>query len=232
MSDKIVIPCSECGSNMSVPSTAAGKKVRCPKCKTVVDIPGGSSYASDDASSDTASAEPQPRRARRISEPTAGSSPVPAAKPAPAVKPASLAKPVPIATPAQAKPKRTREKAAPADDDWLEDDEASSYGSGGSEWDSYGNPAQVPQALPPRSKRKTTGSSAPTLRGTGNEAPAAYSRPSGSGTNGSVVTGILMMVGAAVWFFGGLAVGVIFFYPPVLFVLGFIALVKGIMSTE
>ncbi len=33
MSDKIVIPCSECGSNMSVPGTAAGKKVRCSKCK-------------------------------------------------------------------------------------------------------------------------------------------------------------------------------------------------------
>ncbi len=38
-----------------------------------------------------------------------------------------------------------------------------------------------------------------------------------------------MMVGAAVWFFVGLAAGIIFFYPPVLFVLGFIALIKGIM---
>lgn len=226
MSDKIVIPCAECGSNMAVPSTAAGKKVRCPKCKTVVAIPGGSSHASSDASADTAFAEPQTRRARRISEPSATSLPVPPAQPTPA------AKPVPLAKPAQLRLKRTREKAAPADDDWLEDDELSSFGSGGSEWDSYDNPAQVPQGLPPRAKRKNTGSSTPALRGNGNEAPAAYSRSGGAGTNGSVVTGILMMVGAAVWFFGGLAVGVIFFYPPVLFVLGFIALVKGLMSKE
>ena len=213
MSDKIVIPCSECGSNMAVPNSAAGKKVRCPKCKAVVSIPGGSSHASNDAASDISVAEPQPRRARRISEPAAASPPAQ------------------LSQPAEPKPRRKKEKAAPADDDWLEDD-TSSYGSGGDEWDSYGNPAQTPQGLPPRGKRKNTGGSVPALRGTGNEAPAAYKRPSGSGTNGSVVTGILMMVGAAVWFFGGLAVGVIFFYPPVLFVLGFIALVKGIMSTE
>lgn len=210
MSDKIVIPCSECGSNLSVPNAAAGKKVRCPKCKTVVSIPGGSSHASKDAASNIFLAEPQPRRARRISEPPA---------------------PVPLEKLAPLKPRRKREKAAPAEEDWLDDD-ASSYGSGGDEWDSYGNPAQTPQGLPPRAKRKNTGSSTPTLRGTGNEAPAAYARPSGSGTNGSVVTGILMMVGAAVWFFGGLFFGIIFFYPPVLFVLGFIALVKGIMSTD
>ena len=230
MSDKIVIPCSECGSNMSVPSTAAGKKVRCPKCKTVVDIPGGSSYASDDASSGTTSAEPQPRRARRISEPSASSPSAPPAKPTPVAKPASLVKPAPIAKPAEAKPRRTKERAAPADDDWLDDD-LSSLGSGGDEWDSYGNPYAEPQGLPPRGKRKNTGSSTPALRGTGNEAPAAYSRPSG-GTDGSVLTGILMMVGAVVWFFGALALGWIFWYPPVMFVLGFITLVKGIMSTE
>ena len=222
MSDKIVIPCSECGSNMSVPNTAAGKKVRCPKCKTVVSIPGGSSHASNDAAPDISVVEPQPRRARRISEPSPPAPPVKLAVP---VKVAQSEKPAPL------KPRRTREKAAPADDDWLDDD-VSSSGSGGSDWDSYGNPAQTPQGLPPRSKRKNTSSATPTLRGTGNEAPDAYSRTSRSGTNGSVVTGILMMVGAAVWFFGGLAVGVIFFYPPVLFVLGFIALVKGIMSTE
>ncbi len=216
MSDKIVIPCSECGSNMSVPNTAAGKKARCPKCKTVVAIPGGSSHASSDAASDISVAEPQLRRARRISE---------AVPPTPPEKPAQLEKSATL------KPRRTREKAAPAEDDWLDDD-VSSSSSAGSEWDSYGNSAQTPQGLPPRGKRKKNGGSTPSLRGTGNEASDAYSRPSRSGTNGSVVTGILMMVGAAVWFFGGLAVGVIFFYPPVLFVLGFIALVKGIMSAE
>jgi len=42
-----------------------------------------------------------------------------------------------------------------------------------------------------------------------------------------VVTGLLMMLGAAAWFFIGLAVGYIFFYPPILFILGFATMIKG-----
>ena len=45
--------------------------------------------------------------------------------------------------------------------------------------------------------------------------------------NGSVVTGLLMMAGAAIWFFVGLAGGIIFFYPPILFVLGIASVVRG-----
>ena len=41
-----------------------------------------------------------------------------------------------------------------------------------------------------------------------------------------------MMVGAAVWFFVGLAAGIIFFYPPVLFVLGIISFFKGLFSSD
>jgi hypothetical protein len=48
--------------------------------------------------------------------------------------------------------------------------------------------------------------------------------------NAGVIGGLLMMLLAVVWFVGGLAVGIIFFYPPVLRVLGFIALVKGLTS--
>jgi hypothetical protein len=50
----------------------------------------------------------------------------------------------------------------------------------------------------------------------------------GMAVNGSVLGGLAMMVGALVWFFVGLAAGYIFFYPPVLFVLGIVALVKGL----
>ena len=45
--------------------------------------------------------------------------------------------------------------------------------------------------------------------------------------NPSIVTGLLMMLGAAVWFFGGLAAGIIFFYPPILFILGIGTMIKG-----
>jgi len=36
-----------------------------------------------------------------------------------------------------------------------------------------------------------------------------------------------MMLGAVVWFFLGLAAGRIFFYPPILFVFGIGAVVRG-----
>jgi hypothetical protein len=42
-----------------------------------------------------------------------------------------------------------------------------------------------------------------------------------------IVTGLLMMVGAAVWFFVGLEAGIIFFYPPILFVLGLGTMIQG-----
>ena len=53
---------------------------------------------------------------------------------------------------------------------------------------------------------------------------------SGGSPDGSVVVGILMMVGAVVWFFGGLAFGYIFYYPPILFVLGLISTIKGALN--
>lgn len=47
--------------------------------------------------------------------------------------------------------------------------------------------------------------------------------------NGGIVGGILAMVGATVWFFVAyIYMDIIFFYPPVLFVIGVISLVKGI----
>jgi hypothetical protein len=36
---------------------------------------------------------------------------------------------------------------------------------------------------------------------------------------------------SAIWFFGGLAFGVIFFYPPILFVIGIGVLLKGIFGS-
>jgi hypothetical protein len=47
---------------------------------------------------------------------------------------------------------------------------------------------------------------------------------------GQIFSGIGMMVGAVVWFFAGLAFNRIFFYPPILFVFGVVALIKGILQ--
>ena len=39
-----------------------------------------------------------------------------------------------------------------------------------------------------------------------------------------------MMLIAVVWFVGGLFAGILFFYPPILFVIGIIAMVKGMFG--
>ena len=50
------------------------------------------------------------------------------------------------------------------------------------------------------------------------------------GGSGSVAGGILMMVGAIIWFVVGYMAGYIYFYPPILFVLGLISMIKGFMK--
>ena len=40
------------------------------------------------------------------------------------------------------------------------------------------------------------------------------------------------MLVAVGWFVAGLAADVIFFYPPVMFILGMITVIKGIMSND
>jgi hypothetical protein len=50
--------------------------------------------------------------------------------------------------------------------------------------------------------------------------------------NASIGGGILMMVIAVVWFFGALSLGWIFYYPPILFIMGIVAVVRGAMKRE
>lgn len=57
-------------------------------------------------------------------------------------------------------------------------------------------------------------------------------RSGGGMASGSVLTGVLMMVGALVWFFGALALGTIFFYPPILFIVGLVTFIKGLSGNS
>jgi len=47
---------------------------------------------------------------------------------------------------------------------------------------------------------------------------------------GQVMLGLLMIIGAIVWFVGGLFAGYIFFYPPILLIIGLFTMVKGMFS--
>jgi hypothetical protein len=50
--------------------------------------------------------------------------------------------------------------------------------------------------------------------------------------NAGVIGGLLMMLIAVVWFVLGLMGGIIFFYPPILFVIGLIAFIGGLVKGE
>lgn len=202
MSDRITIQCSACTGKLSVPSTAAGKKVKCPKCQSVISIAA--------ASVEEVPEKPAPRRA--TSAPSTRSAAAERPQNAPA-----------------ARPKKAR-RSEQQDNNWVEENSQDSFG--GDNWDSYDSYNDAPAAMPPRKKGRATSSRESASRGDAYEAPASESR-SGSGTNwGAMGTGILMMVGAAVWFVVGLMADVIYFYPPVLFVLGIISFFKGLFGSE
>ena len=50
-----------------------------------------------------------------------------------------------------------------------------------------------------------------------------------NGRTKAILAGVGMMVGAVVWFVVGWMAGRIFFYPPILFVIGAVSLGKGLM---
>ena len=47
MSEKIRVQCTSCFATLAVPDSAAGKKIRCPKCQGVVSVPQGQPSAPD-----------------------------------------------------------------------------------------------------------------------------------------------------------------------------------------
>lgn len=47
------------------------------------------------------------------------------------------------------------------------------------------------------------------------------------GIKSGVLGGLVMILISVVWFFGGLAADIIFYYPPILFCIGVFALIKG-----
>jgi hypothetical protein len=48
----------------------------------------------------------------------------------------------------------------------------------------------------------------------------------------SIIAGLIMMLVAVIWFVAGLFAGLIFFYPPIMFILGVVAVFRGLMGTE
>jgi uncharacterized membrane protein YvbJ len=51
-----------------------------------------------------------------------------------------------------------------------------------------------------------------------------------AGIDKGVWGGVAMMTIAVVWFFGALSFGWVFFYPPILFLIGLYAFIKGLLT--
>lgn len=99
--------------------------------------------------------------------------------------------------------------------------------------DSEGYGVQAPPATPPVPKPKLPPSVKKVKKESSRGAPLVTFEEGWFGSvNSGVLGGLLMMVIAAVWFFLGLAANRIFFYPPVLFVIGFISILKGLGGEE
>jgi predicted Zn finger-like uncharacterized protein len=60
--------------------------------------------------------------------------------------------------------------------------------------------------------------------------PTATGDAYGWGFNAGIAGGAFLMLASVVWFFGGLAFGIIFFYPPILFIIGLVAFIRGICT--
>jgi len=90
--------------------------------------------------------------------------------------------------------------------------------------------------LPPRSRRSRDDDDEPAPKRKKRKKRARRRSSGGGGFNIAVhpqiITGLLMMIGAAAWFIVGIANGYIFFYPPVLFVLGIAAVFRGLMGGD
>lgn len=61
-------------------------------------------------------------------------------------------------------------------------------------------------------------------------ADSGFFAPERRGIQKGVAGGLLMMGIAVVWFIGGYAAGFIFYYPPILFIIGLYALIKGVAT--
>ena len=62
------------------------------------------------------------------------------------------------------------------------------------------------------------------------EVSGGFFGPEKQGMKKGVLGGVVMILIAVVWFVGGLAADIIFYYPPILFIIGLVALIKGIME--
>jgi hypothetical protein len=94
-------------------------------------------------------------------------------------------------------------------------------------------PGSRPQSEPPKIKARASAARKPARSSDG--WPTGYEteprRPAVHISSG-VLGGAAMMLGAVIWFVVGLAAGILFYYPPVLFIIGLVTFVRALFGHE
>ncbi len=103
---------------------------------------------------------------------------------------------------------------------------------GGEVYDSYREPLRKAQGKSERGTKRIAdaASGQPSVGAESEERDNGFFAAEREGINNGVVGGIFMIVIALLWFFIGWAAGYIFFYPPILGVIGVYAVLKGIFT--
>jgi hypothetical protein len=211
----IAVTC-DCGRSIKVKDEMAGKKGRCPSCNAVLSIPEVSSEEPDfelvETEDDHKSKKVNLRRYR--DEPEEEERP-------------------------------TRRRAKRDEDEEDEDDRPVRRRSSREEEDE--RPRRSARAKPDSDEYKITRKVAERRRDPDPPRPrprrrtrrAAYSGGGGGGggggfnvNGGAMIGGIIVMLVAVVWFVVGLMFDYLFFFPPVLFLIGVIGFIKGILGHD
>lgn len=231
----MLVQCRSCSKQFKVTDNMFGRKVKCT-CGTVMQMPAAPSQPKPAAVAGTSAADIQfqcPKCSQRLSVPVSAAGQVTACTCGVKIRvPQAPAAPAndPYALPA--------EYGGVNDLDALEEiglESGSNDPFGSSSLDNqyglaplsdassvnagaYGTPTGQPAYLQPS---KPTGGRKIVRK------PSEKESGGGFGINGSVLSGFGMMVGAVVWFFGGLALGRLFVYPPILFFIGLFTMISG-----
>ncbi len=202
----ILVTC-DCGTKLRAKDEQAGKKIRCPSCKEVMLVPTSTSSAVSSSRRDPAEDEERPasRKLRYPDREDSEDAGDEDEKPRKKRKSSDKVQPTP------------QSSRYEVDED--EDEDRSRRRKRRDEEDEDEDR--------PREKRRSrkdlqlkTNLNDKYLKKTGNP-------PQGNAFNAGVFGGLAMMIIAVVWFVGGLMADILFYYPPVLFIIGLVATIKG-----
>ncbi len=231
----IQVACPKCGKHLKAPAAAAGKKARCPSCQSLMMLPAAAAPAPPSAAGAGMASSPQP--SSPYPGPQYPQSPFPQSQYPPSPFPQSQYPPPPIPNPGfpsaplpnlpipGAVMGATQQPGAGSAlsgglSDLLDEAQPSGWSGG----DGYAVAAPEPSPTSSGAVDTRFEAIAPIK-------PKKKRKSKSFSDNGGALAGLGLMVLAVLWFVGGLFVGYIFFYPPILFLIGLVAFLKGLFST-